>query len=511
MTNDKNLNATITTMGGNHYFASRSASQVLLLHPVLKYLVELKEKGELEEWLNNLQPGEIKIEDGIYASKKDILYYRQYLQFLEGKKYFDRVKQYDMMPDRYSAEDIKRTLANCRQIVYETTDFCNLKCKYCSYGELYTGFDKRENRNLNFNIARKVLDYMLELFESPLNRKHHKKIALSFYGGEPLINMSFIKETVHYAKLQKLMQKSFYFSMTTNGVLLDKHMDFLAVNNFSLLISLDGDEKNNGYRVFPDGSSSFEIVYNNCLKLKQKYPDYFKRSVNFISVIHDKNSNKRVRNFFKEKFRKSPLLIEVNPLGIKPQKKAEYEKIFNWRYSGLTPQDIIADTKDKSRILKTPFVKKLWSFLKRYSGFVFGNYDTLIHKTLNPCYVSTGTCNPFEKKIFITANGRILPCERILQAYSLGTVDEKGVHLNFQDIAEKYNRNYRKIMNQCNKCSNSDGCSLCIFNLNLEDEKPICGNFMNDEKLKNNLFQQLSILEETPQYYPRILRDYQAN
>jgi uncharacterized protein len=288
-------------------------------------------------------------------------------------------------------------------------------------------------------------------------------------------------------------------------------MDFLAANNFLLLISLDGNEKNNAYRVFPDGSASFEVVYNNVLKLKKKYPDYFERSVSFISVIHNKNSNKEVRDFFKEKFQKAPLLIGVNPIGIKPQKKEEYEKIFKWVYSGLTPQDIITDTKDKDRILKTPFVSQLWSFLRRYSGFVFKNYDNLIHKRRNPWRVNTGTCNPFEKKIFVTANGKILPCERILQAYSLGTADEKGVHINFQEVAEKYNQYYRKIMDRCNKCFNSDGCSLCIFTLNLEEKNPKCDNFMDEEEFKKNLFQQLSLLEETPQYYARIMRDYQVN
>ena len=232
-----------------------------------------------KEWLNNLpqdKPGKIKIKDGICASRKDIQYYCQYLQFLEEKKYFAGVKKYPMGPATHSAPDVKIALANTSQIVFEVTEACNLNCKYCGYGELYSGFDKRGHRNIDLNIAVKVLDYMVDLFESPLNRKYHKKIVLSFYGGEPLLNMPFIKEMVRLAKLRQLTYKCFHFSMTTNGVLLDRHMDFLAGNDFLLLISLDGDEKNNGYRCFPDGSPSFHVVYNNILRLKKKYPDYFK-------------------------------------------------------------------------------------------------------------------------------------------------------------------------------------------------------------------------------------------
>jgi hypothetical protein len=66
----KKLNAIITTGGGNHYYISRGIPQVLLMHPILKYLVGLKEKNKLEEWLNNLQSDDIKIENGIPGRKE---------------------------------------------------------------------------------------------------------------------------------------------------------------------------------------------------------------------------------------------------------------------------------------------------------------------------------------------------------------------------------------------------------------------------------------------------------
>ena len=48
MVKHKNLNAIISTEGGNNYYVGRSIPQVLLMHPVLKYLVALKEEGKLE-------------------------------------------------------------------------------------------------------------------------------------------------------------------------------------------------------------------------------------------------------------------------------------------------------------------------------------------------------------------------------------------------------------------------------------------------------------------------------
>lgn len=46
------------------------------------------------------------------------------------------------------------SLANLRQITFEVTDACNLKCKYCGYGEFYDDYDRRSNKMMPlFNSA----------------------------------------------------------------------------------------------------------------------------------------------------------------------------------------------------------------------------------------------------------------------------------------------------------------------------------------------------------------------
>ena len=37
-----------------------------------------------------------------------------------------------------TADMVKEELANLKQLVFEVTDACNLRCKYCGYGELYS-------------------------------------------------------------------------------------------------------------------------------------------------------------------------------------------------------------------------------------------------------------------------------------------------------------------------------------------------------------------------------------
>lgn len=52
----------------------------------------------------------------------------------------DKVKNY------IDSRMIRSQLRDLKQIVFEVTDSCNLKCKYCGYGDLYSGYDERTNK-----------------------------------------------------------------------------------------------------------------------------------------------------------------------------------------------------------------------------------------------------------------------------------------------------------------------------------------------------------------------------
>lgn len=45
------------------------------------------------------------------------------------------------MTEYISPNQILNNLANLPQLVFEVTDSCNLKCKYCAYGEFYGSSD----------------------------------------------------------------------------------------------------------------------------------------------------------------------------------------------------------------------------------------------------------------------------------------------------------------------------------------------------------------------------------
>lgn len=217
-----------------------------------------------------------------------------------------------------TAEDILFHLSNLKQLTFEVTDACNLKCKYCAYGEFYNDYDKREDKYLPVHKAIKVIDYLNEFWKSSKNISFKQNTYIGFYGGEPLLNMPFIEQIVEHIENLKTPQK-FTFAITTNAMLLHKYMDFLAEKQFNLLISLDGNEFNTSYRVNHSNKPAFRQIMKNVDLLRTTYPDYFAGQVNFNAVLHNRNSVGDIYTFFKEHFDKIPTIGELNDSGIKPR------------------------------------------------------------------------------------------------------------------------------------------------------------------------------------------------
>jgi len=124
------------------------------------------------------------------------------------------------MIEYITPEHILSNLANLPQLVFEVTDACNLKCKYCAYGEFYGDFDKRENKMLSVDSAERLIDYLNHYWNSERITSAKSFMYISFYGGEPLMNFGFIKKIVDYVETRlDCPRRKFLFSMTTNAIL----------------------------------------------------------------------------------------------------------------------------------------------------------------------------------------------------------------------------------------------------------------------------------------------------
>ncbi len=492
----------------NKYFYDSRMKRTQLCHPLLFHMLKLSSGGkDIESWMENL--GEFPIEiDGVGRfSKKEFKYYYQKYLILKENGHFTLSTQEEKLAGVAEPETIERNLANSKQVVFEVTDNCNLNCHYCGYGKFYSDYDLRANKKLDTRSAKQLLDFLVTLWNSPSNNSLDSTIFIGFYGGEPLLNFPFIKAIVEYIEHLDAHRNRFAFSMTTNGLLLEKYMDFLVEKKFKLLLSLDGNEKNTAYRRFKNGKPAYKTILANVKALQKKHPDYFLRNVNFNAVLHNKNSVSDIYHYFKKNFGKTPSIGELNTTGIQESHKKEFRETYTNVYESLHQSEDYRPI-EEDMFIKLPEASAVVKYLNFGSDFCFTDYNGLLYSCNDAERTPTGTCSPFSKKIYVTVNGKILPCERIGQQFGLGTVTPEGVELDCVKIAKKYNAYFDKLRKQCHACHNASTCIQCLFNLDtIDKKKTVCHGFMAEEKLARNLAANISYLEKHPKAYSKILRE----
>lgn len=268
---------------------------------------------------------------------------------------------------------IHHNLINLRQLVFEVTDRCNLHCKYCAYAELYEGYDQRNNTNMPFHKAKIVIDYLQGIWEKNRFQDMEKSVSISFYGGEPLLNMEFVKQVMDYTEKLPKTGRVFKYSMTTNAMLLDRYMDYLVEKDFALLVSLDGDEQGQSYRTDHAGNNSFQRVYRNIMLLKEKYPEFWKNNVNFNAVLHDRNGVERTYKFYKEYIGKTPMISPINPAGVRKDKQDEFRQIYCNIPKEIRQSSICEQIEDEF-FVKAPRIASVVDYIHKHSGNFYRSY-----------------------------------------------------------------------------------------------------------------------------------------
>ena len=403
--------------------------------------------------------------------------------------------------------DIMLNLINLKQLVFEVTDVCNLRCKYCGYGDLYGGYDPRSTSNLSFEKVQNIIKYLAYIWENNIDPSIRQPFVLSFYGGEPLINMNLIKNLIEYMESIQIIGKKIHYSMTTNGILLYKYMDFLATKKIRLLISLDGNEQNHSYRIDHHGNNSHRQVVDNVKKLQLKYPEYFKKYVRFNTVLHNMNSVESAHKYVMDTFGKKTTISSLNNSGIRQEKVKEFYNMFQ-NVDASIEKSSNREKLETELFLEAPRISQLTNFIYTFSGNMFDNYRSLFYDENKIETVPTGTCTPFFKKMFITVNGKILPCEKVNHEFAIGQVSDDRVEIDFDQIAEMFNNYVFKFVKQCKTCVNIRKCSQCVFQI---DEviipAPKCRSYIGSHAFQNYISKNLDYLGKHPALYKQIMKE----
>lgn len=486
------------TTNGVWYFFSFYQRQTLPCHPILKHILEKENmRQEIVKQLRGI--GTITIDNHTFR-KSEIEYYCKKYDYLYENHYFDDVDTNDVINAFINKHLIDKQLTNCNILCFELTEKCNLRCKYCVYGDNYSFHEDRIGSDMPFETAKTVIDYFFEIWRKDRNISYRHKYV-GFYGGEPLLRMEQIKNIVSYFKEKASeINTSTGFLITTNGVLLDKHIDYLFDNQFSLLISLDGDEFADQYRVFPSGLPSFEVVSKNIELVRSIFPKYYHDNVSFSVVLHDKNEESAVRKHFDSVYNKTPIIAIL--------RDSDTDTSNPYRYQPQAPPDYSDENLDMKYFLKTGDAQAFLKFINYYGRTIADNYGPYTFASLKdiPRH-PTGVCLPFAKKCFITAQGKILPCERINFNYALGHVKNGKVFLNTTKIADLYNERFKQCDSICSKCFNFVNCDRCLFNDVLhKGNNYYCMSCMNKAKHSQYLSYIWSFFESNPQIYHQVKR-----
>ena len=401
---------------------------------------------------------------------------------------------------------VKYNLMNLKQLVFEVTDACNLKCKYCGYSDLYEGYDARENKYLTFGKAKTLIDYLVNLWKECTCTSFIQPLTVSFYGGEPLMNATLIKKIISYLETIQI-NKKYTYAMTTNAMLLDKHMDYLVDKQFHLLISLDGDEYGHGYRVDHSGNNSFSWVIKNVKLLQSKYPDYFRQFVYFNSVLHNRNSVDRIYHFIKKEFSREPSIATLSDSGVRKDKLEEFWNTYQNVESNIKKAPN-CEALETELFIKNPKTADVLSYIYKQTGNVYNNYIDLYIDKDRFARFPTGTCIPFLRKMFLTVNGKLLNCERIDHKFVMGFVSDNEIELNYEKIAARHNDYVFRYRKQCTVCAIQENCSQCVYQMDdIDDLNSMCLNFRNEQIQKQKNEFALNYLREHPELYGRIMKE----
>jgi len=326
--------------------------------------------------------------------------------------------------------------ALCLHIAHD----CNLACRYCFAEE---GEYHGRRALMSFEVGKKALDFLVH------NSGSRTNLEVDFFGGEPTMNWEVVKQLTEYGRsLEKDNNKKFRFTLTTNGILLDKEiLEFANKEMSNIVLSIDGrKEINDLMRPTRNGNgSSYDIIMPKFKKVAESrnQNNYYVRG----TFTHNNlDFSKDVLHFADNGFEQ----ISVEPVVAQP------EETYAIREEDLNQ---IFGEYDK---LAAEVVKRK----KAGNGFNFFHF--MIDLNGGPCVAKRlSGCGSGCEYLAVTPWGDYYPCHQFVgkDEFLMGNVDEGITRL---DIRDKFKASNVYSKDKCKKCFAkffcSGGCAANSYN-----------------------------------------------
>ena len=339
-------------------------------------------------------------------------------------------------PDTYEgmAFDFKNRNTVIKALCLHVAHTCNLNCSYCfaSQGK-YHG----ERALMSFEVGKRALDFLIE------NSGTRRNLEVDFFGGEPLMNWDVVKELVSYARVQeKIHNKNFRFTLTTNGVLVDDDVIEFANREMSnVVLSLDGrKDVHDRLRVDYMGRGSYDLIV-------PKFQEFVKRRGGKNYYMRGTFTHNNI-DFTNDIFHMADLgftELSMEPVVCSPDDPA-----------ALTEADLPI-LFDQYEILAKEMIRRK----KEGNGFTFYHY--MLDLTHGPCiYKRISGCGSGTEYMAVTPTGDLYPCHQFVgnTKYLLGNIWDGVTNKEIQDEFKLCNAYARPECNDCwAKLYCSGGCA----------------------------------------------------
>ena len=326
--------------------------------------------------------------------------------------------------------DFKKRPTVVKALCLHVAHDCNLACRYCFAEE---GEYHGRRALMSYEVGKQALDFLIA------NSGSRRNLEVDFFGGEPLMNWQVVKDLVAYGREQeKLHNKNFRFTLTTNGVLLnDEVQEFVNREMSNVVLSIDGrKEVNDRMRPFRGGKGSYELIVPKFRKLadSREQKNYYVRGTfthNNLDFCED------VLHLADLGFRQ----ISVEPV------VADLEEDYAIREEDIP---VICEQYDK---LAAEMVRRLG----KENEFTFFHF--MIDLTGGPCvYKRLSGCGSGTEYLAVTPWGDLYPCHQFVgeEDFLMGNVFEGVARREIRDTFKECNV-YTK--EKCRNCFARFYCS----------------------------------------------------
>lgn len=314
-------------------------------------------------------------------------------------------------------------------MIKPASSLCNMRCRYCFYNDV-------ANTREDYSFGVMIEETAYNIIEKALRFADGESVCFAFQGGEPLIaGLDYFKYFTKTVKELNTKNSVIYYGMQTNGTLLDDAFcKLLHENHFLVGLSLDGDSKNNSFRVDSKRVNAHRKIIMAARKLEK-----FKVEFNILTVLTGScadNIEEIYSYFKKEGFRYLQFIPCLRPFGDKTESELY-----------MTPGQYENYLKKLFRLYVRDYMKNDYVSV-RY-------FDNIVRMYLGQKPEQCGVAGYCSHQFVVEGNGNVYPCDfYCTDEWLLGNInDSEFSSLAKTEKAENFIRESLAVPEKCKTCS----------------------------------------------------------